>query len=166
MLFRSKAIGFYLEELHRLGGELSMDGRLVRVSDALRALADRSPDRAERRGNEPYRRAITGMYARLAATARELDHFSPNRPAVGEAPSYAAPAELRTDLDALFDSLARHNALPIARGRLRHLRRAVDVFGFHLAGIDLRQNAEVHERVVGELFEMAREGTGDRKSVV
>jgi phosphoenolpyruvate carboxylase len=157
-----KAIGFYLEELHRLGGELSMDGRLVRVSDALRALADRSPDRAERRGNEPYRRAITGMYARLAATARELDHFSPNRPAVGEAPSYAAPAELRTDLDALFDSLARHNALPIARGRLRHLRRAVDVFGFHLAGIDLRQNAEVHERVVGELFEMAREGTGYR----
>ena len=40
------------------------------------------------------------------------------------------------------------------------MRRAVDVFGFHLAGIDLRQNSDVHERTVGELLEMACPGTG------
>ncbi len=157
-----RAIGHYLEDLHRLGGELSIDGRLVKVSDTLRALAEKSPDRAERRQDEPYRRAITGMYARLAATGWELDHFHVNRPAVAEAPPYADSAELKADLDTVFDSLASHNALPIARGRLRHLRRAVDVFGFHLAGIDLRQNSDVHERVVGELFEMARPGTDYR----
>src|SRR6059058_1549761 len=43
----------------------------------------------------------------------------------------------------------------LARSRLRSLRRAANTFGFYLAGIDLRQNSEVHERTVGELFEMA-----------
>ena len=157
-----RALSFYLEELHRLGGELSMDARLVQVSEALRALAESSPDRAEQRRDEPYRRVVSGIYARLAATAWELDHFHADRPAVGEAPAYAGPADLIADLTVVFDSLASHNALPIARGRLRHLRRAVDVFGFHLAGIDLRQNADVHERVVGELFEMAQPGAGYR----
>jgi phosphoenolpyruvate carboxylase len=35
------------------------------------------------------------------------------------------------------------------------LRRAVDVFGFHLAGLDLRQNSDVHALTIGELFEQA-----------
>ncbi|PKO49685.1 MAG: phosphoenolpyruvate carboxylase, partial [Betaproteobacteria bacterium HGW-Betaproteobacteria-21] len=47
----------------------------------------------------------------------------------------------------------------LARGRLRRLRRAVSVFGFHLAPIDLRQNSDVHERVVAELLEHAHPGT-------
>ncbi|MGQ0677272.1 MAG: phosphoenolpyruvate carboxylase [Rhodospirillales bacterium] len=157
-----RALSFYLEELHRLGGELSLDDRLVAVSGALGALAAKSPDRAQHRQGEPYRRAISGIYARLAATAWELDRFHVDRPAVGDAPAYAEAAELKADLDIVFDSLAANGSLPIARGRLRHLRRAVDVFGFHLAGIDLRQNSDVHERVVGELFEMARAGTGYR----
>ena len=65
---------FYLEELHELGGELSLHtARIVSVSDALQALAERSPDRSPHRQDEPYRRAISGIYARLAATARALD---------------------------------------------------------------------------------------------
>src|SRR5207253_179187 len=47
----------------------------------------------------------------------------------------------------------------LARGRLRKLRRAVDVFGFHLAAIDLRQNSDVHERTLHELLEMTSPGT-------
>ncbi|OYX10713.1 MAG: phosphoenolpyruvate carboxylase, partial [Rhizobiales bacterium 32-66-8] len=47
----------------------------------------------------------------------------------------------------------------LARGRLRHLRRAADCFGFHLASLDLRQNSEVHERTVGELLEAITPGT-------
>ena len=35
------------------------------------------------------------------------------------------------------------------------LRRAVDVFGFHLAGLDLRQNSDIHALAIGELFEQA-----------
>ena len=80
----SRALGHYLDELHLLGGEISLDNRLVGISDALADLAARSPDRSPHRQNEPYRRAITGIYARLAATARTLDDLGPPQPAVGE----------------------------------------------------------------------------------
>jgi phosphoenolpyruvate carboxylase len=68
-----RALRFYLEELHLLGGELSLDGRIVAISEGLRVLAERSPDTATERQDEPYRRALVGIYARLAATAWSLD---------------------------------------------------------------------------------------------
>jgi phosphoenolpyruvate carboxylase len=157
-----RAIGFYLEELHLLGGELSLDGRSIRVTPALGALAEKSSDRAPQRQDEPYRRAIAGVYARLAATARTLVGLEAPHPALGEAAAYGDAAELHADLDVIHDSLSANGSAPIARGRLRRLRRAVDVFGFHLASIDLRQNSEVHERVVAELLETASPGTAYR----
>jgi phosphoenolpyruvate carboxylase len=150
-----RAIDFYLSELHELGGELSLDTRRVGVSEKLVALAEQAPDRSERRRDEPYRRAIAGIYARLAATARRLDGFEAARNPVGEAAPYADAAELRADLDVIHRSLLANGSALLARGRLRVLRRAVNVFGFHLASLDLRQNADVHERMVGELFEAA-----------
>jgi phosphoenolpyruvate carboxylase len=153
-----RAFDFYLEELHKLGGELSLDARRVVVSEELKSLAERSPDSSARRAHEPYRRAITGIYARLAATAWTLDQFEALRHAVGEAKPYADAAELRADLDVLHRSLLANGSSMLARGRLRDLRRAVDVFGFHLAGLDLRQNSDVHARTVGELLEAAGAG--------
>jgi len=158
-----RAMRFHLEELHRLGGELSLDGRIVRVSDGLKALAARSPDRAVERQDEPYRRAIVGMYARLAATAWALDKLEAPHPPVGPAPAYASVDDFKADLDTIFDSLSENGAGPLARGHLRALRRAVDVFGFHLASLDLRQNSDVHERVVAELVEAA--GLGDYRAL-
>jgi phosphoenolpyruvate carboxylase len=145
-----RAFRFYLKEIHRLGRELSLDGRMVRVSDALIELAERSPDRSPRRRNEPYRRAISGIQSRLAQAARALGGVEATRPVAGEA--YADPAEFLTDLNILSASLVENGSVGLARGRLRLLRRAVDVFGFHLAPIDLRQNSDVHERVIAELF--------------
>ncbi|MFO1162549.1 MAG: phosphoenolpyruvate carboxylase [Reyranellaceae bacterium] len=153
-----RAMRFYFEELHRLGSELSLDGRTVRVSDGLAALAASSPDRSPERKDEPYRRALIGIYARLAATAWTLDRLEPTYPAVGEAPAYDSAAAFKADIDTVFDSLAKNGSLPLARGRLRALRRAIDVFGFHLAALDLRQNADVHERVMAELVEAASAG--------
>jgi phosphoenolpyruvate carboxylase len=153
-----RALSFYLEELHALGGELSLDDEAVKLSDDLRALSDRSPDRSPHRTHEPYRRAISGIYARLAATAPLLDRVAPRRPAVGAAPPYAAAEELRADLDVIDRSLVANGSELLARGRLRSLRRAVDVFGFYLAGIDLRQNSDVHERTIAELFSAAGGG--------
>ncbi len=155
-----RALSSYLDELHLLGGELSLDASLVRTSEELSKLAERSPDRSPHRQDEPYRRAISGIYARLAATAWALDRFEAPRGAVGEAPAYEAVDELQADLDILHRSLMGNGSAALARGRLRGLRRAVDVFGFHLAPVDLRQNSDVHERTLGELFEMARPGTG------
>ena len=154
-----KALTFFLEQVHLLGGELSSSELLVKVSDEMRALAQRSPDRNPHRDDEPYRRAITGVYARLAATARELDHMEALRHAVAEAPAYASCAEFAGDLDVIDRSLRQNQSALLARGRLRRLRRAVELFGFHLAPLDLRQNSDVHARVVHELFETARPGT-------
>ena len=158
-----RAMRFYLEELHQLGGELSLDGRIVGVSDGLKALAANSPDRAVERQDEPYRRAIVGMYARLAATAWALDKLEAPHPPVGPAPAYASVDDFKADLDTIFDSLSENGAGPLARGHLRALRRAVDVFGFHLASLDLRQNSDVHERVVAELVEAG--GLGDYRAL-
>ena len=147
-----RALRFYLGELRLLGSELSLDDRMVRVSEALRRLAERSTDRSSNREHEPYRRAIVGIHARLEATAERLGHVESLRPTAGAAEPYADAGALRTDLDDIFDSLGANGSASLARGRLRHLRRAVDAFGFHLASLDLRQNADVHERVVGEIL--------------
>ena len=155
----AKALRFYLAELRVLGAELSLDSRLVDVSPSLAELAARSPDRSAFRRYEPYRRAITGIYARLVATARGLDHDDPLQAPVGTAAPYADSAELLADLTTVANSLVANGSKLLAEGRLKDLRRAVDVFGFHLASIDLRQNSVVHERVVAELLETAQPGT-------
>jgi len=160
LLLQSKhALGFYLEELHCLGAELSLDERYVNASEQVHALAKASPDHSPHRQSEPYRRAITGMYARLAATATRFGHEDVARHAVGEAPAYANVEEFAGDLSVLHRSLVSNGSGALARGRLRRLRRAADVFGFHLASLDLRQNSDVHQRVVDELFEKATPGT-------
>ena len=87
----ARALSHYLDELHELGGEFSLAGTLVRSATELIALADRSADPSPTRRDEPYRRAITGIYSRLAKTARDLDHVDG-----------AAPADL-TDARALCE---------------------------------------------------------------
>ena len=152
----SRVFEYYLEQLHSLGAELSMTTLVTAVSAELNALADRSPDKSPHRRDEPYRRALTGLYARVAATTRTLDMHEPLRHAIGVAPPYTQVAEFAADLDIIRRSLEAHDSALLARGRLRNLRRAVDVFGFHLAAVDLRQNSDVHQRVVTELFEAVR----------
>ena len=154
----ARAIGYYLDELHELGAELSLASNLASMSPELAELADTSDDSAAARRKEPYRRAITGMYSRLAKTARELDHVIALRQPIVERASYAAAAEFSADLAVIAQSLKRTNAGVVARGRLRSLQRAVDVFGFHLAPIDLRQNSDVHERTIAELLAAATPG--------
>ena len=154
----ARALGHYLEELHELGGELSISSSLMRVSEALTELADRSTDKSAARHDEPYRRAIAGIYSRLAKTAGELDHVLAPRQPLTDAPAYRSAAELSADLETISYSLEANGGAILARGRLRALRRAVDVFGFHLAPLDLRQNSDVHERTVAELLAAADPG--------
>src|SRR5450631_4350728 len=155
----SRVLRFYLEELHVLGSELSLAAHLADVSKDLRALAERSPDPSPHRSGEPYRLAVSGIYARLAATALKLDVETTRRLPVGEAAPYASVEEFKADLDVLDRSLIANNSRVIARGRLRLLRRAVDCFGFHLANLDIRQNSAIHERTIAELIDAAFPGT-------
>jgi phosphoenolpyruvate carboxylase len=150
------ALRHYLTEVHLLGAELSVSNLLVGCSPALRALADASPDTSEHRKDEPYRRALIGIYARLAATLRELSGTEAARHAVAPQNPYASAAEFLADLKTIDASLSERHGAALAEPRLRPLLRAVEVFGFHLATLDLRQSSDKHEEVVAELLAVAR----------
>jgi phosphoenolpyruvate carboxylase len=150
-----RAFDFYFAELRILSSQLSLAKGLVNCSAQLDELAARSPDQSPHRADEPYRRAIAAIIARLDAACDRLD--ADQAPAA--AGGYASAEEFLDDLNIIHRSLASNGSAALTRGRLRHLRRAVDVFGFSLAPIDLRQNSDVHERVLADLFETAVPGT-------
>jgi phosphoenolpyruvate carboxylase len=146
----------YLDQLNALGAELSVSSELAGVSAPLNGLAQRGGDLNAARADEPYRRAITGIYARLAATYQKLTGRVPPRPASVNAEPYADAGSLSADLEVLERSLESDSK--VARrtgGALARLCRAVETFGFHLASLDLRQNADVHARVIAELLAVA-----------
>jgi phosphoenolpyruvate carboxylase len=146
----------YLDQVNELGAELSISRELAEVSDEVAALADRSGDVTAGRADEPYRRAITGIYARLAATYQKFTRRGPPRPASVAAEPYIAAKEFLADLNVLEQSLRINSELALGSGdTLARLIRGVETFGFHLATLDLRQNADVHARVVGELLATA-----------
>ncbi|MDZ4361153.1 MAG: phosphoenolpyruvate carboxylase, partial [Variovorax sp.] len=146
----------HLTQLHHLGAELSVSAMLASVSPAMQALAERSPDTNAHRQDEPYRRALTGMYARLAATLTALTGGEAARHAVAPQDAYPSAAELLADLRTIEASLVANHGAALTRSRLRPLIRSVQVFGFHLATIDLRQSSDKHEEVVAELLATAR----------
>ena len=154
-----RAFQFYLDELHALGAELSVSDRLVEVSPELRALAQKGGDQSQHRAREPYRQALIGIYARVAATVQRLHGVVDARHPNLDAAPYATAAELRADLEIIDQSLKANGSKILADGRLRILLRAVDCFGFHLTSTDLRQNSAVHEKVVHELLEAVQPGT-------
>jgi phosphoenolpyruvate carboxylase len=149
------ALEHYLAQVHALGAELPLSELLARVTPQLAALAERSPDRSPHRAGEPYRRALTGIYARLAATAEALGVSGQHRSAVGSAEPYRDAHALLADLAVIDASLRGGGSALLADGRLRMLRKAVRAFGFHLAPLDLRQNSDIHEVVVAELLAQA-----------
>jgi phosphoenolpyruvate carboxylase len=147
---------FYLTEAHELGAELSISASLAPVTPEMLALAASSPDHSAHREDEPYRRALIGMYARLAATLHEFTGTEALRHAVAPQRPYAAASEFLHDLQIIERSLAAHHAQALSAPRLLPLIRAVQVFGFHLATVDLRQSSDKHEAVVAELLRVAR----------
>ncbi|MDT8990907.1 phosphoenolpyruvate carboxylase [Curvibacter sp. APW13] len=150
------ALRHYLTEVHYLGGELSISARLADCTPAMQALAESSPDTNPHRQDEPYRRALTGMYARLAATLRTLTGTEAARHAVAPQNPYACAEDFAQELRTIEASLCAHHGQALVRERLRPLLRAVEVFGFHLATVDLRQSSDKHEEVVAELLSVAR----------
>src|SRR5260370_21607623 len=104
----SRVMNSYLEELHQLGAELSLAAHLADVSEELRTLAGRSPDTSPHRSGEPYRLAVSGIYARLTATAAQLE-VETTRPPVGKAEPYASRKEFKADLDVLHRPLIANN---------------------------------------------------------
>jgi phosphoenolpyruvate carboxylase len=128
----------YRREMGALSEELSLDTRLIAVSEPLHALAAHGKGASVHRDNEPYRQAAAAILARLDAAG-----------------GYPDAAAFAADLAVVDASLRANGAAALADGRLKALRRAVAIFGFHGASLDLRQNADVHERVVADLLKAA-----------
>ena len=150
------ALERHLSTVYRLSRDLSLSARLITPTDELLALADASGDDSPFRADEPYRRALRGMHARLHAFAAvaidpDIDDVPGPVPSVRR-PAYTTIEELQTDLGVVEGSLRSHGAGDLADAMVEPARRAVAIFGAHLCGLDMRQNSAVHEVVVADLL--------------
>lgn len=151
---------FYLKEVRALFVELPLSELLFPPSKALAQLAAQTPDISPHRADEPFRRALVWIAGRLNAThcilakhAQNEDSFAQwSLPEVKNAPAYSCSADFLKDLNLLLVALDEGACHALEEGRLKTLIRAVRVFGFHMASLDLRQNADMHTLCVAELL--------------
>ena len=117
----ARALAYYLDELHELGAELSLAVQSLPPSARNSTRSPTAPAiLAAARREEPYRRAITGMYSRLAKTARELDHVIALRQPVVDLPAYASRRRIRRPISTtIAQSLKATGGAIVTRGRLR-----------------------------------------------
>ncbi|MGB6126795.1 MAG: phosphoenolpyruvate carboxylase, partial [Gordonia sp. (in: high G+C Gram-positive bacteria)] len=163
------AMAHHLAELSALHQELSISARLVSpVSPSLAALGqafkpagESVADSGEPADDEPFRSAVLAVRSRLLARALATlgeDFVEPADRALAAASAgrgYQDPGEMLADLDIIDAALREVSDDAIADDRLAALREAVRTFGFHLSGLDMRQNSETHEEVVAELLNWA-----------
>lgn len=144
-------LAHYDRELKALWNDLAISNDYISVSIAVRLLAEEGAkaDGSIHRRDEPYRLALEAVHRRLNATLSRLV-------GEGEAESaYDSPAGFIGDLAAIAGSLEQNGGSRLIGGRLKSLIQTATALGFHLLAMDLRQNADVHERVVAELFQNA-----------
>lgn len=154
LAMRSQArliLNHYSDEVRRLWFDLAVSVDLTPASPGVMALADASPhagkDDAHRK-DEPYRLALQEIWDRLSATANRLAGGSwPTG-----SPAYEAAADFVADLETIRQSIRAHLGERVVGARLRTLIAVARACGFHLLSIDLRQNADVHERMIHELY--------------
>ena len=128
------ALRHYLTQVHELGAELSNSATLQPVTAEMQRLADASGDASAHREDEPYRRALIGVYARLAA----LLHRATGTEALRRCARDPLRGGERIPRDTAHDrgALARPSRRSADRPALAPLIRAKQVFGFHLATVD------------------------------
>ena len=142
-----------------LARRLSMSDRFVTPTPELLALADASGDDSPFRTDEPYRRALRGVHARLWATAATVLDLGvdpvPGPAPVAEGKPYGDVSEAVADLRVVEASLRSHGGAALAEAWVEPVRRGLETFGTHLCGLDLRQSSAVHAEVVAELLRRA-----------
>ena len=152
-LHRDTILDLYIRDVAELVETMSPSrprvGNVVELEQSLENDATMHPDLvadARRRSpHEPYRQKLSVILGRLQATRA-------SQISTGEQYRYAGPEEFIEDLDALRRALLTHRGERVAGGTVQDLIWRVRAFGFHLASLDLRQESDVHEELVGELF--------------
>ncbi|MCS7050958.1 MAG: phosphoenolpyruvate carboxylase, partial [Thermomicrobium sp.] len=147
-LLREAIVRRYRQEVEALRRSLSISARLRAITADLAMTIEQErealglvPVRAW--ADEPYRRMLGLIEERLRRTE------------FGEPGGYRDPGELRTHLQLVADSLRRHGGRRIADGRIEDLLVRVDLFGFHLAELEIREDAARHRAALAELFGLA-----------
>ena len=151
---------YYRAKLKKLKTELTQSAALMGVSEDVLELARRSPEHNIHQADEPYRRALLYIEHRLETTAQRLCQPTPT-PDQGfgtTGRAYQTVSEFLQDLETIRASLLANGGPRMVGATLRSLLHMVRGFGFHLLSIDLRQNSDVHERVVAELFARSPSG--------
>lgn len=138
-------LAYYLKTVYDLGAELPLSTKLSTISKALNDFINTVPEKDPRRESEPYRHALMIIYNRLLQTDDALKTQT-NLP-------YDAVA-FQKDIQILATSLKEHAGISLLK--LKELQFAIDIFGFHLASLDMRQSSDVHEKVLSELFSCAQ----------
>jgi phosphoenolpyruvate carboxylase len=141
-LQREMALRLLRERVRDLAGALGISRRMVAIPPELdasiQADADAMPatrgEIGERNNDEPYRRKLWYIWARLDPASEH---------------PYEDADELVADLELIRRGLQSHGAGRIGRGRLDRLVRQAEVFGFHLAGLDVRQHSTRFHQAVG-----------------
>ncbi|MHC4831057.1 MAG: phosphoenolpyruvate carboxylase, partial [Planctomycetota bacterium] len=137
--YREELRGLH-EHLSQSTGRVGIEGELLdRVRDYATLLPEDFAAVPVQYADMPYRQLLWLMDTRLARKGRGAEH------------GYGPPEEFRADLELVARSLTRHGGSRAGLALVRRALRRVDVFGFHLAALDARQDAAVHRRVVGAL---------------
>ncbi|EGF91279.1 phosphoenolpyruvate carboxylase [Asticcacaulis biprosthecium C19] len=142
---------FYTQQLDQLDRELTVSDEVTPASEAVNDLARKSLNTDIHRIDEPYRRALAHMKLRLARTRAHV-LGEPVTNGASTAPAYDAPEVFNKDLRMIRDSLAEHGGRRMIGRTLKTLIRIIRSCGFHLLALDLRQNSDVHERVIADLY--------------
>ena len=142
-------ITYYMNQLDILYRTFSMSSQLIKESDDLRLLADKSNDSSIYREKEYYRKAIYYIREKLSNTEKYLLNNVDNDE------KYLTAEELEQDLLIIKNSLLENNGDTLIKGDLEELLSAVKIFGFYLASIDMRQDSSVYEACVAELLKSA-----------
>lgn len=145
-------LDYYLSSLDQLYRRYSFSSDLVAVTPELAALAEESEDYSIFRQKEPYRKALNTIKNRLCASKSSI---------LGEdtqvqAQAYPDAESFKTDLDLVLAALKVDGKESHTLAPLESLIVCVEIFGFHLASIDLRQDSSINEACVAELLAQAK----------
>jgi phosphoenolpyruvate carboxylase len=162
LAFASQArviLDWYAGEVRKLWSNLAVSTAYVPVSEEVLALAAQTKDPSVHRLDEPYRLALELIFDRLSAVSQKLTNqwvaFANERTNVEP---YGHPEAFVADLKIIIDSLERNGGERLVGSALRTLVEVAQACGFHLMSLDLRQNADVHERTLDELYRRAGAG--------
>ncbi|HFH1549384.1 TPA: phosphoenolpyruvate carboxylase, partial [Streptococcus pneumoniae] len=142
-------MNYYDKKIYQLYREFSLSTSIVNVSKQVREMARQSKDNSIYREKELYRRALFDIQSKIQATKTYLIEDEE----VGT--RYGTANDFYKDLIAIRDSLLENKGESLISGDFVELLQAVEIFGFYLASIDMRQDSSVYEACVAELLKSA-----------